>query len=131
MLGIGASAILATAAVHGLQDTKKAHPSQPVITASAPSSSVTSSATPQATTATSSTTGTTSSNSTGTNPPVDPPIVPSPSNYPKFASSSFWYTPLPDKPTLDPNSANLVVEFQRQIRTYYGNVGANTQSYSS
>jgi len=38
---------------------------------------------------------------------------------------------LPDKPTLDPNSANLVAEFQRQIQAYYGNVGANTQSYSS
>ncbi|HEX4637620.1 MAG TPA: hypothetical protein VH189_15660 [Rhizomicrobium sp.] len=57
--------------------------------------------------------------------------MPSPSNYPKFSSTSFWYTSLPDQTPLDPNSANLVAEFQRQIQTYYGNVGANTQAYSS
>jgi hypothetical protein len=39
--------------------------------------------------------------------------------------------PLPDQPALDSNSANLVAEFQRQIQTYYGNVGVNTDSYSS
>lgn len=58
-------------------------------------------------------------------------MIPSPSNYPKFSSTSFWYTPLPSQPPLDPNSANLVTEFQRQMQTYYGNVGVNTSSYSA
>jgi hypothetical protein len=59
------------------------------------------------------------------------PIVPSPANFPKFSPASFWYTPLPNSAPLDPNSANLVAEFQRQIQTYYGNVGVNTSAYSA
>jgi hypothetical protein len=59
------------------------------------------------------------------------PIIPSPANYPKFSPASFWYTPLPNSAPLDPNSANLVAEFQRQIQTYYGNVGVNTSAYSA
>jgi hypothetical protein len=59
------------------------------------------------------------------------PIIPSPADYPKFTPTSFWYTPLPNSAPLDPNSANLVAEFQRQFQTYYGNVGVNTSAYSA
>ncbi len=48
-----------------------------------------------------------------------------------FASTSFWYTPIPTNVTLDPNSANYAAEFQRQVAAYYQDVGINTTSYAS
>ncbi len=48
-----------------------------------------------------------------------------------FESNSFWYAPIPVWATLDPNSANYVAEFLRQLNTYYQTVGINTTSYSS
>ncbi|MES2296660.1 MAG: DUF4124 domain-containing protein [Pseudomonadota bacterium] len=48
-----------------------------------------------------------------------------------FAATSFWYTPIPANAPLHPNSAGYVSDFQRQIRTYYGNVTINTSAYAS
>ncbi len=48
-----------------------------------------------------------------------------------FAPTSFWYTPIPTNVTLDPNSANYVAEFQRQVSAYYQNVTINTDVWSS
>lgn len=50
---------------------------------------------------------------------------------PRFAPNSFWYKPIPKNAPLNPNSASYVNEFQRQVRTYYGDVGINITSYSS
>jgi hypothetical protein len=47
-----------------------------------------------------------------------------------FASTSFWYTPIPADAPLHPNSTNLVAEFLRQKNTYYGNVNINTVAYA-
>lgn len=48
-----------------------------------------------------------------------------------FAPTSFWYQVIPTNVALHPNSAGFVSDFQRQIRTYYGNVAVNTTSYAS
>ncbi len=48
-----------------------------------------------------------------------------------FASSSFWYKPIPTSVVLHTNSANFVKEFVRQKLAYYNNVNINTTSYSS
>ncbi|HSI44138.1 MAG TPA: DUF4124 domain-containing protein [Methylotenera sp.] len=48
-----------------------------------------------------------------------------------FASTSFWYKPIPTSVTLHWNSANFVKEFIRQKVKYYNNVNINTNSYSS
>lgn len=50
---------------------------------------------------------------------------------PHFAPDSFWYKPIPRDTPLDPNSANYVQDFLRQLHAYYGTVGINTTSYSS
>ena len=129
MLGVGASVLIAAAVVHG-------HKSSSTDTSTTPTTTTSSGTTTGATTPTTGTTtpaSTTSNNTTSSSstPTSEPPIVPSTANYPKFSTSSFWYTPLPSNPTLDPNSANLVTEFLRQYNTYFGNVGVNTTSYSS
>jgi hypothetical protein len=48
-----------------------------------------------------------------------------------FASTSFWYAPIPADVPLHPNSANFATEFLRQKNTYYGTVAINTFSYTS
>lgn len=48
-----------------------------------------------------------------------------------FASTSFWYKPIPTNVVLHTNSANFVKEFVRQKLKYYNNVNINTFSYSS
>jgi hypothetical protein len=48
-----------------------------------------------------------------------------------FAPNSFWYHKIPASVALHPNSAGLRSDFQRQIKTYYGNVTINTVSYAS
>jgi hypothetical protein len=50
---------------------------------------------------------------------------------PVFAPGSFWYRPVPRDVALDPNSANYVSEFLRQLHAYYGTVGISTTAYSS
>src|SRR5215475_6220795 len=75
--------------------------------------------------------GTKTPSPTPTPGPISQSIVPSPANFPKFAATSFWYTPLPASAPLDPNTANLNAEFLRQYQTYYGNVGVNTSAYSA
>jgi hypothetical protein len=50
---------------------------------------------------------------------------------PVFAPDSFWYQPIPANVPLNSNSAAYVVEFQRQYRTYYNDVGINTTAYST
>lgn len=48
-----------------------------------------------------------------------------------FAPRSFWYTPLPREAPLNPDSENLVREFLRQLRSYYGHATINTGRYSA
>ena len=48
-----------------------------------------------------------------------------------FASTSFWYTPIPTIVPLHPNSAGFVSDFIRQKNTYYGTVNINTFKYTS
>lgn len=48
-----------------------------------------------------------------------------------FAPSSFWYQPIPANVTLHANSAGFAADFQRQVRTFYGNVAVNTDTYAS
>lgn len=48
-----------------------------------------------------------------------------------FAPTSFWYTPIPAKVELHPNSANFAAEFVRQKKAYYGTVTINTTAYAS
>lgn len=48
-----------------------------------------------------------------------------------FAASSFWYAPLPPDAPLHDDSANLVVEFLRQKKAYYGTVSINLRAYAS
>jgi hypothetical protein len=48
-----------------------------------------------------------------------------------FGPKSFWYTPIPSKVELHPNSTAYVAEFLRQKSAYYGSVMINTRSYSS
>lgn len=48
-----------------------------------------------------------------------------------FATTSFWYKPIPTSVVLHTNSANFVKEFVRQKLAYYNNVNINTTSYSS
>lgn len=48
-----------------------------------------------------------------------------------FASSSFWYKPIPLNAPLAQNSSSLVKDFIRQKVAYYNNVNINTYSYSS
>ncbi|MBA3695651.1 MAG: DUF4124 domain-containing protein [Methylotenera sp.] len=48
-----------------------------------------------------------------------------------FATTSFWYKPIPTDVVLHTNSANFVKEFVRQKIAYYNNVNINTNSYSS
>src|SRR5438874_3522209 len=126
MIGVGVGVLAVASAIHPSKTTSSTPTTTTTTTTTAPSHTTT-------TVATTSPTVTDTSTSTTTSDPsaVSAPIVPTPSNTPKFSSTSFWYTPLPATPPLDPNSANLVVEFQRQIQTYYGNVGVNTQYYSS
>ncbi|HTG54958.1 MAG TPA: hypothetical protein VL943_01730 [Niabella sp.] len=48
-----------------------------------------------------------------------------------FASTSFWYTPIPANVALHPNSANLNKEFNRQRTSWYQTVNINTREYTS
>lgn len=48
-----------------------------------------------------------------------------------FASTSFWYKPIPANATLHANSKGYVAEFLRQKAAYYGTVTINTYSYAS
>jgi hypothetical protein len=48
-----------------------------------------------------------------------------------FASTSFWYQPIPADAPLHANSAGFVADFLRQKRTYYGTVSINTKSWAS
>ncbi len=48
-----------------------------------------------------------------------------------FASTSFWYQPIPLNVPLNPNSAAMVTDFVDQRTRYYNSVGVNTYSYSS
>jgi len=48
-----------------------------------------------------------------------------------FAPDSFWYTPIPVDAPLNPHSAQLVAEFLRQKKAYYGTVNINTTAYAS
>lgn len=48
-----------------------------------------------------------------------------------FASTSFWYKPIPTSVSLHPNSYNYVQEFLRQKKAYYGTVNINTTNYTS
>jgi hypothetical protein len=48
-----------------------------------------------------------------------------------FASTSFWYKPIPTSVTLHANSSNYVKEFLRQKAAYYGTVNVATYSYAS
>lgn len=48
-----------------------------------------------------------------------------------FAPTSFWYARIPANAPLHGNSAGLVADFLRQLRTYYGNVAINTTAYAS
>ncbi|MHB1677807.1 MAG: DUF4124 domain-containing protein [Sulfuriferula sp.] len=67
-------------------------------------------------------------------PSSDPVVAAAPASVKTnhvFESNSFWYTPIPIWATLDPNSANYVAEFLRQLSTYYGTIGIGTDSYTS
>lgn len=48
-----------------------------------------------------------------------------------FAPDSFWYTPLPADAPLHPDSPNLVAEFLRQKKAYYGTVSINLEAFAS
>jgi hypothetical protein len=48
-----------------------------------------------------------------------------------FAPTSFWYHVIPANVALHQNSANFTADVERQIKTYYGNVNINTNSYAS
>jgi hypothetical protein len=48
-----------------------------------------------------------------------------------FASTSFWYTPIPKEAPIHANSVNLAKEFNRQRTTYYQTVTINTKEYTS
>jgi hypothetical protein len=48
-----------------------------------------------------------------------------------FATTSFWYKPIPATAPLHPNSANFVKKFLRQKTTYYNTVTVNTRDYTS
>lgn len=48
-----------------------------------------------------------------------------------FASTSFWYQPIPKDVVLHQNNANLATEFNRQRVKYYNTVDVNTTSYAS
>ena len=48
-----------------------------------------------------------------------------------FASTSFWYTPIPADAPLHANSAGFVTEFLRQKKAYYGTVSINLNAYAS
>jgi len=47
-----------------------------------------------------------------------------------FSASSFWNTALPADAPLAPNSRDLVASFNKQWRTFYGNVGINSNDFS-
>lgn len=48
-----------------------------------------------------------------------------------FASSSFWYAPIPVDAPLHPNSAGFVSDFLRQKKAFYGTVSINLESWAS
>lgn len=48
-----------------------------------------------------------------------------------FSSKSFWYKPIPQLVKLHPNTDNLNLEFNRQVKQYYGHVSINLYKYSS
>jgi hypothetical protein len=48
-----------------------------------------------------------------------------------FASSSFWYQPIPADAPLHANSAGFVADFLRQKKAFYGIVAINTTSWAS
>jgi hypothetical protein len=48
-----------------------------------------------------------------------------------FASTSFWYQPIPSNAPIHANNANLVKEFNRQRTTWYNTVNINTREYTS
>lgn len=122
MIGVGVGMLAVASAIHG--NGNHGDKNQPP-------SSTTSSTTTASPAPAPAPSSTTSTDTTSNAAPASAPLIPSGANYPKFSSASFWYTPLPATPPLDPNSANLVAEFQRQFQTYYGNVGVNTTAYSS
>lgn len=64
------------------------------------------------------------------NDPAGTPSNPLPTDA-IFAPGSFWYQQIPRNVTLHANSAGFVADFQRQVRTYYGNVAINTTAYAS
>ncbi len=48
-----------------------------------------------------------------------------------FSADSFWYTPIPRKVELHPQSDAFVQDFLRQKKAYYGNVALNSRQYAS
>ncbi|MDP2246670.1 MAG: DUF4124 domain-containing protein [Nitrosomonadales bacterium] len=48
-----------------------------------------------------------------------------------FASTSFWYQPIPKNVPLHPKSAEFNADFLRQKAAYYGTVNVNTKEYAS
>lgn len=104
------------------------------------SSAVTTATTPTTTTPT--TTAPTTTTPTATTPTATTPTTTTPTTTTPtaanalptdsiFAPNSFWYTPIPANAPLHANSASFVSDFQRQIKTYYGNVTINTTDYAS
>ncbi|MDE2184080.1 MAG: DUF4124 domain-containing protein [Alphaproteobacteria bacterium] len=96
-------------------------PALPAKSASAPSSTSHPTAIASATSTTSKTTTASPSLSTG----------PDLTSYPRFTPTSFWYTPLPAHPPLNPNSAAYVKEFISQLSYSSGRAWINTTAYSS
>src|SRR5687768_16134823 len=69
---------------------------------------------------------------TAPNPAPVKEVIPEPPRPERvFAADSFWYQPIPADAPLNPNSANLVAEFLRQKKAYYGTVSINTRTYAS
>jgi hypothetical protein len=67
---------------------------------------------------------------------ADETSSPSKSNFialtrPVFAPDSFWYKPILADAPLHSNSANLVRDFLRQLKKYYGHAAINSTDYSS
>lgn len=64
-------------------------------------------------------------------PPSPPPVGGALPTDAIFAASSFWYQAIPANVALHANSAGFTADFQRQVKTFYGNVAVNTDSYAS
>ncbi len=48
-----------------------------------------------------------------------------------FAPTSFWYQPIPANAPLNANSATYAQNLASQVKTYYGNVNLNTDTYAA